>query len=87
MSSMRRSIGRAAIPFAAAACGSDSGGDSSGGPDPVALSAARWSPAATVSPGRPVRNWRIPCASWSSVAPLPRPVPWSPGVLPQPERH
>jgi hypothetical protein len=29
MSSMRRSIGRAAILFAAAACGSDSGGDSS----------------------------------------------------------
>ncbi|MFL5462134.1 MAG: plastocyanin/azurin family copper-binding protein [Gemmatimonadales bacterium] len=47
MSSMRRSIGRAAILFAAtagAACGSDSGGDSSGGPDPVALSAARSEP-------------------------------------------
>jgi hypothetical protein len=47
MSSMRRSIGRAAILFAAtaaAACGSDSGGDSTGGPDPVALSAARSEP-------------------------------------------
>jgi hypothetical protein len=47
MSSMRRSIGRAAILFAAtaaAACGSDSGGDSTGGPDPVALSAARSAP-------------------------------------------
>jgi plastocyanin len=47
MSSMRRSIGRAAILFAAtaaAACGSDSGDDSSGGPDPVALSAARSEP-------------------------------------------
>jgi len=47
MSSMTRSIGRAAILLAAtsaAACGSDSGGDSSGGPDPVARSAARSEP-------------------------------------------
>lgn len=47
MNSMRRSIGRAAILFAAtsaAACGSDSGGDSSGPPDPAALSVARSEP-------------------------------------------
>jgi plastocyanin len=47
MGSARRSIGRAAILFAAAAvaaCGGDYGGDLGGGPDPAALSAARAQP-------------------------------------------